>query len=735
MPWTARRRVWFAALLSVVAGCGEVAPAPVWTDTPPAAVAPLNVGRGLLPAVGTVTPVGEWPTAIAALGDRAVVVGGGCRPTLDVVPPGRVGSESAADAAYTGVAVAGPTAYAAQGGRGRIAILTDVDGRLKRTGEITTAPGDCPAGLAVSDAGRLFVVDTGAGRPGPQPVGPAGLTIYDPATRSPVGRFAFDNPTHTSIDPLAVAVRRDGTRAYVSSERDGTVVVLDTRHPDHIARRAVVPTGSRPTAVLLSGDGSRLFVANSQSDTVSVVDTATDRVVAVIPTCPGARRGPANATPVGLALSPDGRRVYVALADLNAVGVVDVPSLRTVGLIPAGRYPSAVLATADGHLLVANSRGNDPTRAAGTVQRMPVPTRERLAVMTADVLRAAHLDVPFDSAANPLAQIGRAAGRITHVIYVVNGSGTYDEVLGDDPRGNGDAARCRFGRGVTPNQHALADRFVLLDDTYACGDGTADGWVWSTQGTANAYVNRNATCRAGGDDDGALFTSPVARSAPPLWDAAARAGLTCRTYGDRTTPDRADSDAPRLWFDRTGDPACLYPTAPSRIAEWRREFDQMLARDPTGNGVPNLTLIRLPHDHTQGSAPGRHSPAARVADNDYAVGQLVDRVSHSAIWPHTAIFVIDVAGAGPDHVDGHRTTAYAVSPFVRRGAVDHRFANTDAVLRTVGLLLATDPLCAFDAAAAPLLDWTAGPDNAEPFDAILPPKDVIAQTTSGGGGR
>ena len=374
---------------------------------------------------------------------------------------------------------------------------------------------------------------------------------------------------------------------------------------------------------------------------------------------------------------------------------------------------------------------------------------------------------------------------------------------------------------MTPNQHALADRFVLLDNCYACGDVSGDGWVWSTQGTANAYTSRNMPYHyshrgrsfdyegqnngyitggfpATGVDgrplattgpfaDGAPAVPDVAQSAPHLWDAAAKAGVTYRNYGfylsfaqhaATTQPgaaadsgpvlipedyptvpglqppghdgagktdadfrrfdlDYADSDAPQTWSDRTGDANCLYKTAafgkyaaPSRFAEWDREFKQMLAADPTGRSVPNLMLVRLPHDHTQGLSRRHHTPASEVADNDYAVGQVVDAVSHSAIWPHTAIFVIeDDAQAGPDHVDCHRTTAYVISPYVRRGSVDHRFANTDTLLRTMGLLLGTDPLCAFDAAATPLLDWTAAADNAEPYAAVLPAKNLIAQIT------
>ena len=895
----------FAAVLTAAAaGCDPASPAPT---TAAASGATLNVGRDLLPAAGTVTPLGDLPMniAVAPDGRTAVVLGMGYRqalyavsmtdghlistaefsndlprqpsPTTAVVPfasPETGGSDATrgsdrtvrTNGLYFGLAVVpsaagGNTVYAAQGGHDAIAVLTlSPDGHLSPRPPIVTRDGDFPAGIAADAHGRLYVSDNSAGG-GSTPAFalPAGLTIYDPTAGKPIGRFAFDSPTHTSNYPLGVAVRPDGSRTFVASERDGVVLALDTSDPAHITQLAAIPTGSRPTAVLLNRDASRLFVANSQSDTVSVIDTATDAVVGTVLLRPGTSRGPANETPVNLALAPDGRTLYVPLADLNAVAVVDVQALSLTGLVPAGWYPSAALPTAAGTLLVVNARGHSPrnpnpdynpfrpgnsrdgyvlNRMVGDVQAMPVPTGEQLADATAAVLHAAHLppDVaPPSPADNPLASISRAAGGITHVIYVIKENRTYDQVLGDDPRGNGDPSLTLFGKAVTPNLHALADRFVLLDNCYACGDVSGDGWVWSTQGTANAYTVRNMPTQyshrgrtfdfegqnngyitggfpaldpdgkpladAPGFSNGAPPVPDVAQSAPHLWDVAKAAGVSYRNYGfylsyaelsqkpakaaadeDDGDPvavpghtampadyptvaglqppghdgagltdadfrrfdlDYADSDAPAIYFRQTHDRNCLYKTqafgkyaAPSRFAEWSREFHQMLAHDPTGHGVPNLMLVRMPHDHTQGLSRRHHTPSSEVADNDYGVAQIVDAVSHSPIWPHTAVFVIeDDAQAGPDHVDCHRTTAYVISPYIRRATVDHRFCNTDTLLRTMELLLGTQPMSAYDAHAAPLLDWTATPDNAEPYAAVLPDKAWIAQVTPGGRGR
>jgi hypothetical protein len=199
--------------------------------------------------------------------------------------------------------------------------------------------------------------------------------------------------------------------------------------------------------------------------------------------------------------------------------------------------------------------------------------------------------------------------------------------------------------------------------------------------------------------------------------------------------DFPDSDAPKIYFEKTGDPNCQYLipgygkyNVPSRFSEWNREFQQMLSKDPSGGAVPAMMFVRMPHDHTQGMASRKHTPASEVADDDCGVGELVDAISHSAIWESTAIFVIeDDAQNGPDHVDCHRTTAFIISPWIKSGSVDHHFCNTDSMLKTMELLLGLAPMSQYDALALPILDWDTKPSNAEPYTAILPAKEIIAQ--------
>lgn len=261
-----------------------------------------------------------------------------------------------------------------------------------------------------------------------------------------------------------------------------------------------------------------------------------------------------------------------------------------------------------------------------------------------------------------------------------------------------------------------------------------------------------------------------------LWDSAKKAGLTYRNYGmfmsngiktkdgKQVIPDNypastglqpgghnldgltdvdfrkfdldyPDSEAPSLYFDQTKDKNFLWAKtkfgkfdAKSRFTEWKREFQQMLDKDPSGGAVPHLMLVRLGTDHTQGANPGKKTPQAMVADNDYAVGQVVETISHSPIWKNTAIFILeDDAQNGPDHVDAHRSICFVISPFMKKNSIDHAFYNTSACIRTMELLLGLPPMCQYDAIATPIGNWDTTPSNGEPYTAILPPAKILVQ--------
>jgi len=744
-----------------------------------------------------------------------------------ITPPG---SAKSIGLYYGLVITADGTAYAAQGDHDSIAILNvGGDGALALRGSIKTRINDFPAGIAIDRRGLLYVANNAAG--GDDPFKMSGsIAIYDPLKKKEIGRCVLSTEYGgTSNFPYGIAVLSNGSRAFVAAERDDAVYAVDTADPSHPAAIAKISTGAHPAAVMLSPDESLLYVANSLSDTISVVDTATDRVLNTILLRPDMARDLPGVTPTAMACSRDGKKLYVALGDMNAIGVIDTSNMQLLGYVPVGWYPSALVVTGEDQLLVANAKGTvirnpnpmpdpfDPKRTTerilnvlhGNVCAVRVPEGDELAKTTKEVIQDNHLTALSHPMKNPLADIGLASGKITHVFYIIKENRTYDQILGDMPQGNGDRALVLFGRDITPNQHALAERFVLLDNLYACGEVSGDGWTWSTQGMADAYVERNIPYHysfrgrhydfegqnngyiTGGfpatDDQGKpLTTLPSFKNGAPripdvsstgrnIWDIARDGGISMRNWGfflssnagligvkggpdnypcapglqppgrdlagvsdidyRRFDLDYPDSDAPADFARQAGNRAMLFKIpvygkydAPSRFAEWNREFQMMLVKSPDGSAVPALSLIRLPNDHTAAAKSGAHTPSAYVADNDYAVGEIVQAISHSPIWTSSAIFVIeDDAQSGGDHVDAHRTTGFIISPWIKRNTVDHRFCNTDSFLKTIELMLGLGPMSEFDAIADPIMDWDDSPSNAEAYNAIVPSQSIFAQ--------
>jgi YVTN family beta-propeller protein len=727
---------------------------------------------------------------------------------------------------YYGLAFApgnGPnyTLYAAMGENQTIAVLNlDENGNLTliNTNTFAVQKGDFPSGLAVDAAGNLYVANNDPDTF----VQSSSIAIYNPAG-SQIGRYSFTGSFFgTPNFPLPIAVLADGSKAYVGSQRDGAVYVLNTSDPANITLQTTIATGSHPLGLTFNQSQALLYVANAHSDSISVISTNNDSIASTLTFKVPGLENFIGVTPLQTSISSDGNTLYAALADLNAVGVIAIQgsNLTLQGYIPQGWYPTAVAPSNDNkQLLVINSKGVQPkypnpcyvqwqfndspcydlNLMLGTVASLPVPSPGELAKDTQSVL-ANNSRLSYSSRA--LDSIGLAAGKIKHVIYIVKENRTYDQVLGDIGKGNSDPSLTEFGLSNTPSLHALANRFVLLDNFYDSGEASGDGWPWSTQAMANEYViknlpynysNRGRQYDFEGQDNGYPAggfpaTDPYGKplsdffpnglppipdvAAPPsghIWDAVRNAGLTYRNYGFFYTfgvtqggqvaiPDNfpadtgilpaghdlggisdydfrrydaayADSDAPTNY-------GCPYSMAtyghynvPSRVAEWKREFDLMLAQDPTGNSVPNFMTVRFMHDHTQGLSVGQFTPQAEVADNDYSVGQFVDYISKSPIWQSTAIFVIeDDAQDGPDHVDAHRSTAYVISPYIKQGSIDSHFYNTDSVLRTIEALLGIAPLNQYDAIANPIvLPFDNAPNNSAPFNAVAASKDIVCQ--------
>jgi YVTN family beta-propeller protein len=830
-----------------------------------------------LPPVGSVQSVGSLPMNLIATPDGKYVISTdmGFRQSLVSLRatngmavsrlnfPGGEGVPNQVAAAgsnglYYGLAIQAnkdgtSTLYAAQGQPGKIAVVhVGVDGSLTQTGAFPNTPlsKDFTAGIALFTRNGVTYLAAAENDPNTF-LTPCSLAIFNTATGAEVGRFQFVNPGFASADPrfyapnfpLAVSALADGSKIFVSSQRDGTVTVLNAANPVAPSFVASIATGAHPDALLLNRAQSRLFVANAHSDTVSVLDTATNAVTATILLRPTGATTIAGATPTNLALSPDEKRLYVTLGDMNAVAQVNLTNNSVQGYIPTGWYPTGVVATAQKKLLVSNAKGtttrypnpgyvlveyNDNpgyglNKIEGNVEFISVPNTATLASHTRQTMANNSITATTATPHNPLASIGLLAGQITHVIYIVKENRTYDQVLGDmkdsqgNPIGNGSPALTLFGENITPNQHALARRFVLLDNFYDCGEASGDGWPWSTQGIATEYVIKNLPYNYSGrgrnydfegqdngylsggfpatDPDGKPLVSPgtpLSAGAPAItdvsetpanhiWDLVQRGGLSYRNYGffysfgvnvgpatvlpdnyptaagllppghdltgksdfdfRRYDNDYADSDAPQTYFNQAttaGDPNAprfLYSrttfgkhNASSRFSEWNTEFQQMVAKDPTGGtGVPNFMTVRFHHDHTQGYTSGKHTPQSEVADNDYAVGQLVQTISSvPSVWDHTAIFVIeDDSQDGPDHVDSHRSTCYVISPFIKKSSVDHTFYNTDSVLKTMELLLGLPPMSQYDAVANPILAFDNAATNGAAYAATLPSANIV----------
>ena len=551
-----------------------------------------------------------------------------------------------------------------------------------------------------------------------------------------------------------------GSRAVVDPETgvasSGTVSVID------LATRSVaaeIDVDLHPSGMAVSPDGTRLYVANANSDTVSVIETAAGTVVGRLGAKPLPEL-PFGSAPNALAVSPDGATLYVANGGNNAVAVIDVADETVLGLIPTGWYPGALAISRDGGtLFVANTKGIG-SRAVrrehgynthdymGTVTFIATPSEEELAQHT--LTAAANMRLPsmlraMDPTAAParVVPVPTRPGETSvfrHVIYIIKENRTYDQVFGDMEQGDGDPSLCTFPREVTPNHHALAEQFVLLDNFYCNGTLSADGHQWTDEGYVTDYLEKSyggfvRSYPYDGDDALAYASSGF------IWDAVLRAGLTFRDYGEFVQAKIEPSGA--TWTDIYNDylndtsevsirattelhtlEPYLCPTYvgfPGKVQDvYRaREFIRELEAFEENGELPNFTIMLLPNDHTVGAREGYPTPRAAVADNDLALGRIVEAVSKSRFWPETAIFVVqDDPQAGFDHVDGRRTVALCISPYTKRGYVDSTHYNQTSMLRTMELILGLPPMNQFDMAAIPMDVSFAETADLTPYTAL-----------------
>lgn len=566
-------------------------------------------------------------------------------------------------------------------------------------------------------------------------------------------------------EPYSVALSPDGQIVYVSVWGASKIVMLDAWT---LQKKGEAAVGEHPNALALTRDGSRLFVACANTNGVWVVDTTGRTAPEQIRVSLGAD-APAGSTPNGLALSPDGKTLLVANADNNTVAMADVskPGAATVlGWIPVGWYPTNVLFDRDGQRLfvldgkgfsgAANPRGPQPGGARieaqysgamfeGAISTIPTPNAAALARMTAtvreltpysDATRLAPASAP---GASPIPRRVGDPSPIKHVFYVIRENRTYDQVLGDLPLANGDPSLTLFGEDVTPNAHALAKTFTTFDNFYVNAEVSYDGHAFSTGAYATDFVQKTWPMNYGRreglylSEGGYKMRNPYGNIAAPaqgyLWDAAKRANVTYRSYGEfvgwETRGGEVIASVPGLdgHVNPSFPPFDLTIPDMQRVRIWSDEFTRM---DKDGS-VPQLSIIRLGGDHTNGASAGALTPRAYVAENDQALGELVDTISHSSIWSSSAIFVLeDDAQNGPDHVDAHRSVLLAVSPYLRHGAVDSTLYTTCGVLRTMELLLGVPPMNQCDAGATPMYHAFSTTATSAPF-AHLPARVPLTE--------
>lgn len=706
----------------------------------------LPTGRVLDPA-GVTRSVGQMPLGMmpSPSGNRLVLLLGGWREHgLQVVDrTGQVRQTIPQAAAFVGLAFSGlGTSLFASGGN------TDVVYRYRWSGDSAQladsmilaprSPGTdgthYPAGLALSPDGRTLYVAENLGD---------SLAVIDVSAETVVQRLA------TGRYPYGVAVTPDGS-VLVTNWGASTVSVFTPAGNGRLNPATTVPAGRHPSAVTLNRTGTRAFIASGSTDRITVLDPRSRAIVATLVDPPPA--GPdEGTTPNALALAEDGTRLFAAEADANAVAVFDLrPATadvagasgddRLAGRIPVGWYPTALVLLHDS-LFVANGKG------AGTGPNPDGPRPGRANPDTSytlgqirgslSIVPSAHsLDLPALSA-----RVTRANGwdsthagspypPLTHVIYVLKENRTYDQMLGDLPAADGDTSLVLFGRSVTPNQHALAQRFGIFDRFFVNAEVSADGHNWSMAGYATDYTQKTTpanydhggrTYDYQGENRDQIPDDDVAEPAGGyVWDLARRAGISFANFGEFTREERGMYRGLKAFLAAHTD--TIYPGWDLEIPDQRRA-DEWLARlhDWVEAGsMPAFQIVYLPQDHTAGATPGAPTPRAMVADNDLALGRIIEALTHSPFWKSTAVFVMeDDAQNGPDHVDSHRSPLLVISPY-GKGGVFHRFTNTTDVLRTMEEILKLDALSQFDHYGHPLRDvWRDTPDTT-PFVALTP---------------
>jgi DNA-binding beta-propeller fold protein YncE len=695
--------------------------------TAPTLVALLPSGWRLSAPNGPLAVTGTMPQGIALSPDGtqlAVVESGDNPPALRILATGDLsGVRTVALAGAFGKPVwqNADTVWVAGANADDVVAVDTTTGKIVTT--LQLAKGAWPAAIALSPDATTIAVANDAS---------ANVVTIDLASGARAQYPVGDHPSDLAFSP-------DGTTLYVASRSQSTVHAIGLASGSN----AAIHVGDHPAALALSPNGNRLFVAASDDDAIDVIDTAINaRVGSIDMRLHGGRVHGNGALPN--ALRAVGDALYVTLGGANAVAMIRGGKI--VAEVPTGWYPTGVDVGRNGSVYVSDGKGEGThvnsqfnpfnRRSGGYVAALAVGSVRKMPPLVASAQDVALINAMPQWTAPPAAQtMVRPNGPIRHVIYVIKENRSYDQVLGDIRRANGDPSLVMFGNNVTPNQHAIARRFGIFDNSDTNAQVSADGHNWTDAAIADDYVERFWPPDYAGRRSTYDFQDGIGADVPHsgyLWDDAARAHITYRDYGEDIDP--LGTEHPPLTTTFPGlrghyDPQYVgwgldYRDA-DRVAEWKREFEGFIRN---GN-LPQLEIVYLPNDHTKGTKAGAFTPQAYVAQNDLAVGTLVDVVSHSKYWGSTAIFVLeDDAQNGPDHVSDQRSTFYVASPYAN-GGVHHERYSTAAVLHTIEIILGLQPLSLYDDTAQPMYAAFSLTPHLQPYNAIRPKYDMNARNT------
>ncbi|PWJ58680.1 YVTN family beta-propeller protein [Dyadobacter jejuensis] len=645
--------------------------------------------------------------------------------------------------------------YASGGNDNRIIVYSVADKKLQKTDSIVL------------------------GKPWPNKISPTGLVVDEGqerlyvVTKEDSSLYICSTTTKKVLKKVKLKAEAYGCvlsptqqELYISLWGGAAIAVYDLksgRLSHHI------PTDKNPNDMVVTKDGKYLYVAHGNDNTVSVIDLHHKKIAETLTTSlyPEA---PVGSTPNAVALNAEEDVLYIANADNNCLAVFDISEKgrsRSIGFIPTGWYPTAVktignrlfVTNGKGFSSKANPKGPNPSLAKVPMDKGPNPQAytgreeyigglfkgtlsiiDRPDQATMDTYsRLVYSNTPYTKSkelkaegekGNPIPMEVGASSPIKHVFYIVKENRTYDQVLGDMKEGNGDPSLCLFPEKVTPNQHALAREFVLLDNFYVDAEVSADGHNWSSAAYANDYVEKSWVTSYGGR--GGTYDYEGSREiAHPrdgfIWDHCKRAGISYRTYGWFVAGEKATIASLNEHYAPSFKGYNLGYMDIDRQKAWEADFDSLLAV----GAVPALTTVRFGNDHTSGASVGKPTPYAAVADNDLAVGRFVEHLSKSKIWKESVVFILeDDAQNGPDHVDAHRSIAFVAGGYVKRNFVDHTMYSTSGMLRTIELILGLKPMSQYDAAARPMWRCFQATPNTTPFEAKEPGVDLYQKNVA-----